>query len=703
MTKGTILEYYLFETLQVRSPVNMYSSKNHLENLLKDQATAQARPCLARYSDFAKKLDTIFDGKDPVPERIREILMAPLRAIMIGPYEGRLDYVDSRIAEGWAINKDLGSPLRLELTVNGIRIGRAINSDLFRKDLQEAGYSNGAHGFRKRINLVLPMSARYFWCLRDVENRNLINFGYYCPYEMSEQKEAQDINWPCSPHERILIDKLTASNLPEYLIVGIEQLSKNDNSYHPKKYPLCLSTEIFDLPEIANNHRNLIKNYYTSSNMKMEDQLRDALLCAFLYLLKREQSPVLREIYDNFLANETDSGGGHSFRILPRPRILLVAIDKGMLSYYSSVFANIPPYMADILVLNPPYPTSLELDEMGLGLYNFKCGFYEFTGYNACVVDPWYYYCNKNVRKLADVIERIIFLPHAVYGIGLGFKRSFGLIVTSTTAAQSALKYEKSVYMNASTPDDTPKGDSCLSEIAVTGPFHLGKYASPDKVSKNKLRSELISELGIEAEPSLPWLYFIEDSACNSSQLSRLINILSDHCVVMVKAYIGRSKLTPASKPNIIMLDPLLWACNRFRMSADYVMAGIYGSSSLTALMQGLPLICYYTRITKLKDPRYAPQLIRDKIIDEIQRGDTSPHFFSFYRFFPWFFDALDPEAILKAIFESDYLMQYKSNLKLFQKLIFGDYILDGADEKTAQLIIRYASLGSFGEDSYRF
>jgi hypothetical protein len=64
-----------------------------------------------------------------------------------GPVQGYLDYVDGEKIVGWAQNLAAPDvPVCLDVWAAGRRIGRVLANG-FRRDLQEAGVGNGAHGF----------------------------------------------------------------------------------------------------------------------------------------------------------------------------------------------------------------------------------------------------------------------------------------------------------------------------------------------------------------------------------------------------------------------------------------------------------------------------------------------------------------------------------------------------------------------------
>lgn len=76
-----------------------------------------------------------------------------------------------------------------------------------------------------------------------------------------------------------------------------------------------------------------------------------------------------------------------------------------------------------------------------------------------------------------------------------------------------------------------------------------------------------------------------------------------------------------------------------------------------------------------------------------------NPIFYNIFNLWPHFFDIIDVDKIKNAIFNNEYSNWYKENLPYLRKKILGDYMLDGADQKTAEYILRFASEGTLGND----
>ena len=231
------------------------------------------------------------------------------------------------------------------------------------------------------------------------------------------------------------------------------------------------------------------------------------------------------------------------------------------------------------------------------------------------------------------------------------------------------------------------------NEYAYSGPYHLGEWAVKRHCPKEELQQELEEFLGCSFDRSKPVVAFLQDEFCHEQQLIDGLGRLAEHVNLVIKAGPRISAL-----PGVFAHPHKSFAPNLLRFAADYILAGYHSGTLASATMLGLQVIPYYSSMVfrggraKGKRARYTVYLERqrngDNIGVDILESLNSP------------VNIQDTENILARISDEDWWAQYRKRLPAAQKTVFGDYDIDHAAEKTAQLIRRVFEKETFGENT---
>lgn len=231
------------------------------------------------------------------------------------------------------------------------------------------------------------------------------------------------------------------------------------------------------------------------------------------------------------------------------------------------------------------------------------------------------------------------------------------------------------------------------NEYAYTGPYHLGEWLEKRHRPKALLQRELEDFLGCAFDGGKPVVAFLQDEFCHEQQLVDGLTRLSKHVNLLVK---GSSPLSSLS--GVFAYPHASFAPNLLRFAADYILAGYHSGTLASSTMLGLPVIPYYTSMvflggrTKGKRARHTVYLERqsngNNIALDILELLNPP------------VNLQDTKNILARIYSEDWWTGYRLRLPTVQKKVFGDYDIDNASQKTAQLIRRVFSEGTFGEDT---
>lgn len=230
-------------------------------------------------------------------------------------------------------------------------------------------------------------------------------------------------------------------------------------------------------------------------------------------------------------------------------------------------------------------------------------------------------------------------------------------------------------------------------EYAYTGPYHLGEWSEKRHRPKALLQRELEEFLGCTFDGSKPVVAFLQDEFCHEQQVIDGLTRLSKHVNLLVK---GSSRLS--SLPGVFAYPSTGFAPNLLRFAADYILAGYHSGTLASSTMLGLPVIPYYSSMVFLGGRRKGKRARYTVYLERQSNGDNIA--LDILELLNQPVNLQDTEKILGRIHSEDWWAEYRLRLPAVQKKVFGDYDIDNAPQKTAQLIRRVFSEGTFGEDT---
>lgn len=231
------------------------------------------------------------------------------------------------------------------------------------------------------------------------------------------------------------------------------------------------------------------------------------------------------------------------------------------------------------------------------------------------------------------------------------------------------------------------------NEYAYSGPYHLGEWVTRRHNPKAVLQQELEAFLGCTFDATKPVVAFLQDEFCHEQQVLEGLARLTEHVNLVVKAGPRISAL-----PGVFAYPPSGFAPNLLRFAADFILAGYHSGTLASSIVLGLPVVPFYTTmiiwkggVDAGKRKRYTVYLERqgngDNICIDILEQINPP------------VNLQDTEAVLERMNNTSWWKDYTCRLPVAQRRIFGDYTIEDATEKTAQLIKNVFSYGTFGED----
>ena len=236
------------------------------------------------------------------------------------------------------------------------------------------------------------------------------------------------------------------------------------------------------------------------------------------------------------------------------------------------------------------------------------------------------------------------------------------------------------------------------NEYAYSGPYHLGEWLRKRHAPKAELQQELEKFIGCSFDGNKPVVAFLQDEFCHERQVADGLRQLSQHVNLVVKPAIpsGLTAILPGL-PGIFFYPDDEYSPNLLRFASDFILAGYHSGTLSSSTMLGLPVIPYYTSTVFLggrlegKRNQYTVYLKNN----DSQRRDINVEILG--RLNPPV-NLQDTEKILERIYDQDWWMAYQQRLPLIQKSIFGDYDINNAAERTAELLLRVFEKGTFGD-----
>lgn len=232
-------------------------------------------------------------------------------------------------------------------------------------------------------------------------------------------------------------------------------------------------------------------------------------------------------------------------------------------------------------------------------------------------------------------------------------------------------------------------------EFAYSGPYHLDSWLER-RHDRAQLRSELLAALGGGIDPDKPLLAFFLDEISHEVQLVEGLRELSRHATIVYKAYYKNDPRVVALGDAVIPWPSLEYAPNLLRFGADVVLAGYHSGTLATAVMAGLRVIPFYTRLIHPdgrpgKLSSYRLRIPRERNYDVANNCTLA---------LEHVFDIQDTARIVDAIHSEAHWSDFERRLDCARHIAFGDYCLEEAAGKTAALILRAWQKGTFGPDA---
>lgn len=369
-----------------------------------------------------------------------------------------------------------------------------------------------------------------------------------------------------------------------------------------------------------------------------------------------------------------------------------------LLCYVAPILLHMPSNAIDLVFPAPSSEISAFLDKMELNRFKIFYGFEQCERYDYIFSD--YHFC-----KLFKGRKKTIAFLHA----------SDGTIDMDSHSCISAVIYPHEAAATRSLiqikPDDgdlrslLPEID--VAEAAYTGPYHTD---CPEyRVEKKEIRQQIEETYKIKLPEDRPLVFFLTDEYCLQTHIAYCVRELSKYCTVLFKPWFDHPSYHKFDESVITITHPPM-NNNLLRFGADFIFCGFYSGSAVSSVMLGLPAIIYHSRAVKPQDPDYKnyqplslrswldrvgyndiespikPQVSKGGIYKELSCRELT-------------FDLLDSARIRGAILNKDYLEKLRAELPAIQSRVFGEYLREGSARKTAELVLKFAKNGTFGED----
>ncbi len=249
--------------------------------------------------------------------------------------------------------------------------------------------------------------------------------------------------------------------------------------------------------------------------------------------------------------------------------------------------------------------------------------------------------------------------------------------------------------------------------FAYVGPVNLNEWERKRLLPKKELQQELEDFLEKKFIKNKPVVAFFNDFHNNYtlSQMLALIGLANSGQVNLIAKFVLDTKtdffenVKEGLTEHFTIYPTSAYAPNLLRFAADFIMAGFAGSTANSAVMLGLPVIPYYTNnvlefasLFRNTIPKPSDFIRYDDLLKLDSYKETRKFLSSFNNFA---LNASNAEDVLARINDTEYWAEYKKQLPKVQEELFGDYIIEGATKKIAELILNVYKTGNFGDDDY--
>lgn len=365
----------------------------------------------------------------------------------------------------------------------------------------------------------------------------------------------------------------------------------------------------------------------------------------------------------------------------------------GMLKSILPVIHCFPPGLVDIIIYEKFQPE--EIKSFELEKYNILFGEKHLHNYKYIVIDKIYLpekACKYNAKFICYAHYTDNQMPASV--------------LTDCSLFLFSSKKQQRLHVVAC--DLLPEANGLAGsadykcEIGYTGPYHLGAFLERRHESKTKLKTELAQELKIDIPEDKPLIFMLEDEVCHIGQLAYAANAMSRYATVIYKTLLPSPAWGLGKFNDSVHIIRDYFAPNLMRFSADYICCGYLSGSFTTSIMLGQNVLPYYSRIVRSRDQKTFNQSYYNEYrkisADESMRNTKQIIYLKFYNEGK-LLDLIDSAAFKSAILGTEYKKWYHSILPDLQKEAFGDYVLEGAPQKTAEYIMRFVNEGTLGKD----
>ena len=364
------------------------------------------------------------------------------------------------------------------------------------------------------------------------------------------------------------------------------------------------------------------------------------------------------------------------------------------IKYILPIIKSFSPTSIDIVLQNNDHQENI--DKFGLSNYNILYGIQNIKNYDNLMMDVRHLR-NDNIKKLNC---NIIGFTH---GSDTDLSASLNYVSLAIFESQNQMTNSQNVPC-ALLPEDysQPAHANYKCELCYTGPYHIGEFLERRHEEKSRMKAELAEQLGINIPSDKPLIFILEDEISHMGQLAYAANKMTSYATVIFKALLPPAdpRMAKFNSDVYILRGP--YAANLPRFAADFVCCGYMSGSFTTSVMLGQNVLPYYSRLVGTHNLKKAffHMTRYDSIASSDQVLRSAKHIlYSRFHKDGKLLDLVNAESFKNAILGTEYRDWYQSVLPSLQKEAFGDYLLEGAPQKTANYIMRFIEEGTLGKD----
>ncbi len=237
-----------------------------------------------------------------------------------------------------------------------------------------------------------------------------------------------------------------------------------------------------------------------------------------------------------------------------------------------------------------------------------------------------------------------------------------------------------------------------IDAAAYSGPYQIDDWTQKRHSSKEELHKELEEFVGQSIDKNKPIVAFFDEhqSCLLPDQIKATQALASSEEITFIAKFFHNDWELPK---NAIIYPTKAHSANLLRFSADYVLAGFQTGTLASSLMYGLNVIPYHTNRTHHSVYKFMADNQNVILTDykEMIKGTLFENAFNSIENFE--VNINDTQALLNRIKDANFWKNYHEKLPEIQKSLFGNYLIEGAAQKTASLIIQFFGTKSFGND----